>query len=445
MQVYQATGGTTLVNSGDWQTLPGTALSISTSQNVVGHNINPSPYGYVGYTATTTQTYASQLQNSTSSAYSPTSSTFGTNNGYLTNIAVLPYIRPQQIIIRSTGLLVNANVSTFFDGQDVSKYMSSPNTIELTGVSGTFKQDDVVGFYISNTFYPIARVIQVYNYPNGTQTRLYVADMIGVPNAVSSTTLQNATFNSAGTYLGTTASGTVPASALTSVHQSGAISGVGGGYANTLNSNVITQFYGTPIVQGYSTFLNNYGIWGDTVNGTSYTSTIPVTFTSAGTYTITVGASGSATFYANGTSIGSSLSNTPASTTTFTYSAAAATVNFGWTSTSSGTTTSSLAWTISDSSGNIVFTSVNPPVNYTNAGTQVLMPLGGAYFTGATQLRLDPSTASTVSNFYVGSKITITTKLVTNINVTATYTPPPPAPSPGPGDNYNYGYGSSAD
>ena len=444
MQVYQATGGTTLINSGDWQTLPGTSLSISTSQNVVGHNINPSPYGYVGYTATTTQTYASQLQNATSSAYSPTSSTFGTNNGYLTNIAVLPYIRPQQIIIRSTGLLVNANVSTFFDGQDVSNYMSSPNTIELTGVSGIFKQDDVVGFYISNTFYPVARVIQVYNYPNGTQTRLYVADMVGAPNSVGSTKLQNATFDSAGTYSGTTASGTVPASALASVHQSGTISGVGGGYANTLNSNVITQFYGTPIVQGYSTFLNNYGIWGDTVNGTSYTSTIPVTFTTAGTYTITVGASGSATFYANGTSIGSSLSSTPASTTSFTYTAAVATVNFGWTSTSSGTTTSSLAWTISDSSGNIVFTSVNPPVNYTNAGTQVLMPLGGAYFTGANQLRLDPSTASTVSNFYVGSKITVTTKLVSNINVSATYTPPVPAPSPGPGDDYGYYDGGGA-
>jgi len=433
MQVYQATGGSTLVNSGDWQTLPGTATSTITTQNVIGHNINPSPYGYVGYTATTTQTYSSQLQNATSSAYNPTSSTFGTNNGYLTNIAVLPYIRPQQIIVRAGGLLVNANVSTYFDGKDVSQYMTSPNTIELTGVSGVFNQDDVVGFYISNTFYPVARVIQVYNYPNGTQTRLYVADIVGAPNSIGTTTLQNAVFNSSGTYTGTTASGTVSTSSLTSVHQSGSISGVGGGYANTLNSNTITQFYGTPIVQGYSTFLNNYGIWGDANNSTSYNATIPVTFTSAGTYTITVGASGSATFYANGSSIGTSLSNTPASTTTLTYSAPAATVNFGWAATSSGSTSSALGWTISDSSGNIVFTSVNPPVNYTNAGSEVLMPYGGAYFTGATQLRLDASTASNVSNFYVGSKITVTSKLVANSTVSATYVPPAPTPTPGPG------------
>lgn len=420
MQVYQATGGSTLINSGDWQTYAGTT-STSTSQSITQAGIT-----------TTTQTYASQLQNITSSVYNPTSSTFATNDGYLTNIAVLPYIRPQQIIVRATGLLVNANVSTLFDGQDVSQYMTSPNTIELTNVSGTFKQDDVVGFYLSNTFYPVARVIQVYNYPNNTKTRLYVADIVGAPNAIGTTTLQNATFNSSGTYVGTTAQGTISATALINVNQSGYISGVGGGYANTLNSNTITQFYGTPIVQSYSTFLNNYGVWGDAVNGTYWSSTIPITFTTAGTYTIAVGTSGNATFYANGTSIGTSYTDAT-STTTFNYTTAAATVNFGWVCTSSGTTTSALAWIISDSLGNIIYTSVNPPVNYTNAGTEVLMPKGGAWFTGATQLRLDPSLASNVSNFYVGSSITITSKLVSNYTVSATYTAPAPAPSAGPG------------
>ena len=434
MQVYQATGGSTLINSGDFQTIPGTSVTTVSTQNFAASSTNPSPFGSsVGFTATTTQTYASQLQNTTSSAYNPTSSTFGINNGFLTNIAVLPYIRPQQIIVRAGGLLVNANVSTFFDGKDVSEYMTEPNTIELTSVTGKFKQDDIVGFYISNTFYPVARVIQVYNYPNGTQARLYVADMVGAPNSVGSTTLLNATFNSSGTYLGSTATGTVSASATQRVHQSGIISGVGGGYANTLNSNTITQFYGTPIVSGYSTFLNNYGVWGDAVNGTTYNATLPVKFPAAGTYTITVGASGSATFYANGTSIGTSLSSTPASTTTFNYTANNATVNFGWTATSSGTTTSALAWTITDSNNNIIFTSVNPPVNYTNAGTQVLMPYGGAYFTGVTQFRLDPASASNVSNFYVGSKISVTSKLVANSTVSATYIPPAPAPSAGPG------------
>ena len=433
IQVYQATGGTTLVNSGDWQTIPGTSTSkTTTTTGPITTGLTVGQSGTV--TTTTTQTYTSQLQNATSSAYNPTSPLFATNNGYLTNIAVLPYIRPQQIIVRASGLLVNANVSTFFDGQDVSNYMTGPNTIELTAVSGSFQQDDVVGFYISSTFYPVARVIQVYNYPNGTQSRLYVADIVGAPNAIGSTTLQNATFDSTGAYVGTTAHGTVSASSLINVHQSGSISGVGGGYANTLNANVITQMYGTPIVQGYSTFLNAYGVWGDANNGTSYNATIPLVFPRAATWTITVGCSGSTTFYANGTSIGSSLSNNAGNTTTFTYTTSGvATVNFGWAATSSGTTISALAWAITDSANNVYASSVNPPVNYTNAGTQVLMPLGGSYFTGATQLRLDPSSASNVSNFYVGSSITITTKLISPFTASSTYVPPGYAPSAGPG------------
>jgi hypothetical protein len=427
LQIYQTTGGTTLVNSGDWQTIPGTptAKTTTTTTAISGGSL----------TTTTTQTYKSQLQNTVSSAYNPTSSIFGQNNGYLTNIAVLPYIRPQQIIVRATGLLVNSNVSTFFDGQDVSSYMTGPNVIELTGVTGTFKQDDIVGFYVSSQFYPVARVIQVYNYPNGTQSRLYVAELVGVPNTVGSTVLQNAFFDITGAYIGSTASGSVPANALTSIHQSGAISGVGGGYSNTLNSNTTTQFYGTPIVQGYSTFLNNYGIWGDAVNGTTYNATIPVVFTKADTWTITVGASGPVTFKANGTNIGSSLpAGNAGSTTTFTYTTTgAATVNFGWVATSSGTTTSALAWTISDSTNNILTTSINPPVNYINAGTEVIMPQGGALFVGATQLRLDPASASNVANYYVGSTINITTKQVYSYNVSATYVAPPPAPSGGGG------------
>ena len=423
MQVYQATGGVNLLNSGDFQTIPGTSVSSST-RTVSNSTLT-----------TTTQTYASQLQNTTSSVYNPTSTTFGQNNGYLTNISVLPYIRPQQIIVRSSGLLVNANVSTFFDGKDVSQYMIAPNTIELTDVSGKFEQDDIVGFYLVNTFYPVARVISVYNYPNGTQSRLYVANIVGAPNTVAATTLQNGKFNSNGNYISgsATATGTIPASNLINISPSGSISGVGGGYANTLSANAITQFYGTPIIQGYSELLNKYGIWGDATNSTAYSSTIPLKFTTAGTYTITVSSSGSATFYANGTSIGTSLSNTPASSTTFTYSAAAATVNFGWSATSSGTTESAVAWTISDSNGNIVFTSVNPPVQYTNAGTEVLMPTGGSWFVGATQVRLDPSISSDVANYYVGSTINITSKYVASYNVSATYVPPAPAPSGGSG------------
>jgi len=409
-QVYQSSDGVNLLSSGDYQTIPGTTtFKTSSSTSTTGNGEQGS-----STTTTVTETYASQIKNTVSGTYNPTSSTFGINNGYLTNIAILPYIKNQSIIISATNLLVNSNVSTYFDGVDVSQYLSNPNTIELTGVSGTFNKNDIVGFYIANVFYPVARVINVYYYPNTTKIRLYVADMVGVPNSLGSTTLRNATFDVNGNYVSSSASGTVPAGAIVNISPSGKISGVGGGWSNTLNGSTTTQLYATPVVQNYSTLLNNYGIWGDATNGTSFNFTSPVTFTSAGTYTIEVGASGSAFVYANGTSIGASLSSTPASTTTFTYTVATApvVVKIGFAATSSGTTTSSFGMTIKDSGSNIVYSTINPPISYVNAGTKVAMPGGGEWFIDATQLRLDPSKASNTSNYYVGSNISVTSKYV---------------------------------
>jgi hypothetical protein len=432
-QTYQASHSINSVTLGAWETIPGTSTFNTTyNSSTISSGISTTTTD-----TTTTKTYASQLQNSVTTAYSPSASSLNISNGYITNISILPYIRPQRIIVRAKGLLVNSNVSTYFDGVDVTQYMSQPNTIELTDVTGTFKQDDVVGFYVSNTFYPIARVVSVYNYPNGTQVRIYCADItIGV-NTLGATTLQNGTYDSNGNYVvgSATATGTVSASAIINVNQSGPISAAGGGWSNTLNGGVTTQFFGTPAVNGYSTFLNNYGIWGDGTNSTYYTATMPVTFTS-GTYTITVGASGFATIYANGVSIGTSVANTTvsaASTSTFTYSATTGTTNIGWVATSSGTTTSAFAMTITDSSGNIAFSSITPNVAKINAGTEIIMPQGGAWFQGATQVRLDPSIASNTANFYVGSKINITSKYVYAVNVASVYVPPAPAPSGGGG------------
>jgi len=432
MQVYQASGGVNLTNSGDFQTIPGTTSTISSSVSVIGHGINPSPFGYVGYTQTSTSTYTNQLQNVTSSAYNPVSSTFNVNNGYLTNVSILPYIRPQQIIVSASGLLVNTPITAAFDGTIVNQYITSPNTIELTSVTGTFNAGDIVGFYISNNFYPIARVIQVYNYPNGTQSRLYVGDIVNAPNSVGSTTLQNGKFDSNGNYIAnsSTAIGTVPAGSIVNISMSGEISGVGGSYTTTA-STTPANIYLTPTTQGYCTFLNQYGIWGDPNNSTSYSASFPVTLVSGATYTIMVSSSGTATVQQNGTTIASSSSSSSVSTTTFV--AAGSSVTISWSASSSGTTESAFAMTIQDSSGNIVFSSLTPPgIIYSNAGTQTIMYGGGAYFTGATQVYLGPNASST-TNYYQGSQITITSQYVYGVSVAATYVPPPPAPSGGGG------------
>jgi hypothetical protein len=451
LQVYQATNGVNLLNAGDFATIPGTSSTISTSASVMNHgnpNVN-SPFGpVVGYTASTTQTYASQLQNTTSGAYSPVSSTFASNNGYLTNIAVLPYIRPQQIVVQAQGLLVNTPLTTWFDGTNVDQYITSPNTIELTnvsllnGASVGFQKGDVVGFYISNSFYPVARVLQVYNYPNGTSVRLYVAEIVTAPNSVGSTSLQNGTFDVNGTYVpnSATARGTVPAGAVVSISLSGEISGVGGGYANTLNGGAVTNLYLTPITQGYCSFLNQYGVWGDPNNSTSYIAAFPTPLVSGATYTLTVSSSGSATVYQNGTSIGSSSSSASISTSTFVAASSSPTIS--WNATSSGSTESAFAMTITDSSGTVVFSSLTPPnLTYTNVASQTVMYGGGAYFTNANTIYLGPN-ASSVNNYYANSQISITTKYVYSLNIASTYVPPPAMDSGGGGSGGDTGDGS---
>jgi len=441
MQVYQATNGVNLLNAGDFSTIPGTSSTVSSSASVINHgnpNVN-SPFGaVVGYTATTTQTYASQLQNTTSGAYNPVSSTLATNNGYLTNIAVLPYIRPQQIIVQAKGLLVNTPLSAWFDGVNVNQYVTAPNTIELTNVtlvnnaSVGFQEGDVVGFYLSNAFNPIARVLQVYNYPDGTSVRLYVAEIVNAPNSLGSTTIQNGKFDTNGIYISNsqTATGTVPAGSIVNISLSGEISGVGGGYANTLSGTANT-LYLTPVTSGYCSFLNQYGVWGDANNSTTYNAAFPVSLTSGATYTLTISCSGSATVNQNGTTIGTSSSSASVSTSTFVAASSSPTI--GWAATSSGTTESAFAMTIADSSGTVVFSSLTPPnLTYSNVASQTVMYGGGAYFTNANTIYLGPNSSS-VNNYYANSQITITTKYVYSLNVASTYVPPAPQPSGGGG------------
>ena len=53
------------------------------------------------------------------------------NNGYITDISVLPFIRSQQVVARAKGMLFNTPVSTHFDGSNVNNYVRNANIIEL--------------------------------------------------------------------------------------------------------------------------------------------------------------------------------------------------------------------------------------------------------------------------------------------------------------------------
>ena len=95
---------------------------------------------------------------------------------------------------------------------------------------------------------------------------------------------------------------------------------------------------------------------------------------------------------------------------------------------------SGVALLIKDGAGNIVFQSTNPPnLVYDSVSQEIVMPMGGAWFTGVTKIKLD-QTASDIANYYVGAKFNVTSKYVYQYTTqTASYVPPPPAPSGGGG------------
>ena len=446
MQVYQSQNGVNLTNSGDFATIPGTESSVTTSGSYVSHNAagitagGISPYGYVGFTATTTNTYASQLQNiTTASNYTPVSSALSLNNGYLTNIAVLPYIRPQQIGITALGMLVNTPIQAFFDGTNVNQYIIAPNTVELTNVSGKFNMDDVVGFYTQNQFFPTARVLGTYNYPNSSNTRLYLSTVPGAPVYTTTTVIQNATFDANGNYVSNTASGVISTS-TTPIHNHGVITGVGGSYTPTSNGSA-TQIYSIQDPSNWGSFLNQYGVWGDLNRSASYNASFNVIPTVSGTYTYLYSSTGTTTLTANGTNIVSAASQNYTSVSSGTFTVSSGQLNnlfsIGWSVTNGNNTpasTSGIGVVIKDPNGNIVFTSTNPPVySYDGVTQEVVMPYGGAWFTGVTKIKLDQNANAPSNTYFVGAQITITSKFVqSHTTQTATYVPPP-APSGGGG------------
>jgi hypothetical protein len=117
-----------------------------------------------------------------------------------------------------------------------------------------------------------------------------------------------------------------------------------------------------------------------------------------------------------------------------------------WAATNGATSTAAFALKITNSSGTIVFDPINPVYWSTFAtpsgvSTEIIMPKGGAWFTGVTKVKL-ADTASSNTDYYVGSKISIASKYVYEVTVAATYVAPAPAPSGGGGwDGWDPGNG----
>lgn len=210
MQIYRANSqAINVLSAGDWKTISGTTYTSSTGP-VEGHGINWSPFGFVGYQATTTYTSLVQSQTNVLGAYDKLDNTYAFDNNYITDISVLPYIRSQQIVVRAKQLLFNTPVEALFDNIDVKKYVRKTNIIELTDVTGTFKEDDIIGYYSSGVFTGTARVVGVT--VHGIYTRLYVAADPYTTTYTTNDIIQNGFYNTAGVYQSSTASGSYDSS-----------------------------------------------------------------------------------------------------------------------------------------------------------------------------------------------------------------------------------------
>lgn len=221
LKIFKATSETNLLYVGDWQSIPGTKVT----NQVSGYNV-------------TTEDKTREL------FYGNYAASSNEKLSYVTNVNLLPYIRGQQVQFRTSGMLTNTTLNAFFDDKRVTRLVRKANIIELTGTSGNFKAGDVIGYKpTSTTFVKTGTILDVYK--KGTTApmavRLYVMDD-NDNAAYSASTLYNAVFDAAGTYVSSSDSGTI----ASTVHYAGKLGGSGSAVSTvTLNGKAssTTDYY----------------------------------------------------------------------------------------------------------------------------------------------------------------------------------------------------------
>jgi len=266
LQVYRASDNVNVLQVGDWKTTVATTTVATIAR------------GGNWFTNQVTN-YIQEQQNTVLGYYDKLNSSYVETAGYIQDVSVLPYIRQQFVFFNSYGMLVNTSVNAYFDDVEVNKYVRKPNVLELTSVTGTFTDGDVIGYYAGGNFTPIAKVLSYYNYSGTTNARLYVIGDIVNTNFAAGATVQNAQFNTAGQYQTSTASGVIS----TYTHLGGLITNVNTTSTITLSplASNTTNFYagntlyvinGTGV--GQSATINSY-------NGTTKLATLGSSITAA--------------------------------------------------------------------------------------------------------------------------------------------------------------------
>lgn len=203
LKTYKSISSSATLNIGDWQAIPGTKDTTVTS-SVEGRTTTTE--------TTTTEDYTRNVY------YGNYSETLTQKANYVKNISVIPYLREQQIEFVASNMLFNTAVNAFFSDRLVTSFIRKPNLVTVNVSSGTFTPGSVIGYVSSGNFIKTGKVLDVYKV-SSTVVRLYVVDdndttSYGNPSGGSIIT---GTFNTTGTLVTTTASGTVSSS----VHYAG--------------------------------------------------------------------------------------------------------------------------------------------------------------------------------------------------------------------------------
>ena len=245
LKIYKSGTTNNVLQYGDWKTTVGTS-TVTRTTTAAG-------------TTTTTSTPITKTQQNIVGNYDNISNTYAMNNGYVTDVSILPYIRPQEILLRARNMQLKTTINAFFDGVDVKNYIRKSNVVELTSVSGTFKEDDIVGYYSGGSYYPTGRVAGVYVYPGTTNVRLYIVGD-NQSTYTSTGTLLNIYYNAAGTSATSTASGTLSSTG----HYAGRI----------VNANTTTSLVLSPLASSTNNYYNGNTVYISVGTGAGSSSTI---------------------------------------------------------------------------------------------------------------------------------------------------------------------------
>ena len=245
LKIYKEGTTNNILQYGDWKTTVGTS-TVTRTTTAAG-------------TTTTTSTPITRTQQNIVGNYDNISNTYAMNNGYVTDVSILPYIRPQEILLRAKNMQLKTTINAFFDGVDVKNYIRKSNIVELTSVSGTFKEDDIVGYYSGGSYYPTGRVAGVYVYPGTTNVRLYI---VGDNQSTYTSTgiLLNIYYNTAGTSASSTASGTLSSTG----HYAGRI----------VNANTTTSLVLSPLASANNNYYNGNTVYISVGTGAGTSATI---------------------------------------------------------------------------------------------------------------------------------------------------------------------------